>query len=439
MMIPISRSATDRSLDDLQRAATGGLPGAVAPETPVLAGLRRTFRTFAYRDFRVFWAGAFVSNVGTWMQTVAQGWLVLQLTNSPLLLGITGFAASVPMLLLLLLGGVFADRVDRRRLLIGLQMGLMGFAAILGALTAFGIVNIWEIIALSFLTGVAFAFSAPAYQSMISEIVDRKDLVNAIALNSTQFNLSRAVGPALTGVIVALGGLALCFFLNAASFLASILALCALRVERVARPAPQPLWQSFLAGLSYVRRRPRVKAILACVASISIFAMPYATMLPIFARDVLRLGPGGLGYLMAAAGVGAVAGALTLAARGPFPRRGLNVLGGVALTAIGVIGFSLAKTFALVAASLFLVGFAATSTVALCNSLVQELVTDEMRGRVISMFGLAFMGTLPIGNLLAGAGAKVVGAPLGFTIGGALLLTTAAALTWRSPRLRALE
>lgn len=380
-----------------------------------------------------------MSSVGTWMHSVAQGWLVLELTDSPLLLGLTGFAGSLPMLLLLLVGGVFADRVDRRRLLIGLQLALASFALTLAILTVLGAVTIWHVLLLSLLTGTAFAFSATAYQAMVSDMVERRDLVNAIALNSTQFNLSRVVGPALTGAVVALGGLALCFFVNATSFLASIVALTRLRLASAAPPRAAPLWESFLEGVRYVRGRPRVRAILVSVAAISVFAMPYATMLPVFARDVLGLGPGGLGYLMAAAGVGAVTGALGLAARTPMRHRGWNVVGGVALTALGVLGFSLAKTFALVAGFLFVIGFAATSTVALCNSLVQELVTNAMRGRVMSMFGLAFMGTFPVGNLLAGAGAKVVGAPAGFTIAGALLLAVAVIVAWRSPRLRAFD
>jgi MFS family permease len=371
------------------------------------------------------------------MQSVAQGWLVLQLTDSPFLLGLTGFTASLPMLLLLLVGGVFADRVDRRRLLIGLQTGLLLCAFTLATLTALGVVRVWHVLALSLLTGIAFAFNAPAYQSMISELVERKDLVNAIALNSTQFNLSRVIGPALTGGVVALGGLALCFYVNAASFVAAILGLSLLRIQRLSRPKPPGVWDSLLEGLAYVRGRPRVKAILLSVASISVFAMPYATMLPIFARDRAGVGAGGLGLLMASAGVGAVTGALTLAARSPMPRRGRNVLGGVALTALGVLGFSLGRTFWVVAAFLFVIGFAATSTVALCNSLIQELVTDAMRGRVMSMFGLAFMGTLPLGNLLAGIASKVVGPPLAFTISGVLLLASAGIITWLSPRLRA--
>jgi MFS family permease len=373
------------------------------------------------------------------MQSVALGWLVLELTDSPLLLGLTGFASSVPMAFLLLVGGVFADRVDRRRLLMGLQLALMAFALTLATLTAFDVITIWEILGLSFLTGIAFAFSAPTYQAMTSEMVGRRDLLNAVALNSTQFNLSRVVGPALTGVMIAVGGLALCFYMNAASFLASLLALSSLKIPRVIRSQPAPLWDSLLEGLAYVRGRPRVRSMLVAVAAISIFAMPYATMLPVFARDVLGLGPGGLGYLMAAAGIGAVSGALTLAARSPIPYRGWNVLGGMALTAVGVIGFSLAKAFPVAAAFLFLIGFSATTTVALCNSLIQELVTDQMRGRVMSMHGLAFMGTFPIGNLLAGAGAKVVGAPVGFTMAGVLLLAVAIGLAWFSPRLRAFQ
>ncbi|MFN2431820.1 MAG: MFS transporter [Gemmatimonadota bacterium] len=423
---------------DVHPSAATGLPGSVQPAEVPRRGLRRTFTAFGSRNFRIFWAGALISNVGTWMQSVAQGWLVLELTDSAFLLGFTGFAASLPMALLLLLGGVFADRVDRRRLLIGLQVGLMGVALTLAALTALEWVAIWHILVLALLTGVAFAFSAPAYQALISEIVPRRDLLNAIALNSTQFNLSRILGPALTGGVVAMGGLALCFFLNAASFLGSILALSVLRMPRVERPAPAPLWDSFVAGVRYVRGRPRVRTILLGVAAISVLAMPYATMLPLFACDVLRVGPAGLGYLMAATGVGAVSGALLLAARNPMPRRGWNVLVGVALTGAGVLGFSLAKEFAGAALFLFVIGFAATSTVALCNTLIQELVTDEMRGRVMSMFGLAFMGTLPVGNLLAGAGARAVGAPLAFTLAGALLILIAGLLASLSPRLRAL-
>jgi MFS family permease len=373
------------------------------------------------------------------MQSVGQGWLVLELTDSPLLLGVTGFAGSLPMLLLLLVGGVFADRVDRRRLLMGLQLALMSFAVVLGTVTALGVVTIGHVLGLALLTGTAFAFSAPAYQAMISQIVPREDLMNAIAMNSTQFNASRVVGPALTGLVVAVGGIALCFFANAASFLASILALAWLEVRPVARAAPAPLWESFLAGLDYVRGRPRVKTLLVCVAGISVLAMPYATMLPIFARDVLGLGPAGLGYLTAAAGLGAVAGALSLAARSPMPRRGWNVIAGVALTGVTVTGFALSRTFVLSAGFLFGVGFAATSTVALCNTIIQELVTDQVRGRVLSMFGLAFMGTLPIGSLAAGAGAKAIGAPGAFTVGGLALVGVAALVAWLSPRLRAFD
>jgi MFS family permease len=422
-------------------APAAGLPGTAAPAAPPppRGGLARTFTAFRHRNFRIFWTGAFLSNVGTWMQSVGQGWLVLELTDSPLLLGVTGFAGSLPMLLLLLVGGVYADRVDRRRLLIGLQLALMSFALVLGTITALGVVTIEHVLGLALLTGTAFAFSAPAYQAMISQIVPRQDLMNAIAMNSTQFNASRVVGPALTGFVVAVGGIALCFFANAASFLASILALAWLEVRPIARAEPAPLWRSFLAGLHYVRGRPRVKTLLVSVAGISVLAMPYATMLPVFARDVLGLGPAGLGYLTAAAGLGAVAGALSLAARSPMPRRGWNVIGGVVLTGVTVAGFALSRSFPLSAVFLFGVGFAATSTVALCNTIIQELVTDQMRGRVMSMFGLSFMGTLPIGSLAYGVAAKAIGAPGAFTVGGIALVGVAALVAWLSPRLRAFD
>jgi MFS family permease len=412
------------------------------PEVP----LRRRsgmFRALSHRNYRVFWTGAFLSNVGTWMQAVAQGWLMLQLTNSSLWLGIDGFMATAPGFFLTLAGGVFADIVDRRRLLLYTQV-VAGFAATgLATLIWTNQVNRWMILGFSFVTGCCMALAGPSYQAMTFDLVGREDLANAVALNSSQFQLSRVIGPVAAGFGFKLFGLVGCFYLNGLSFVAVIIALR--MVKFTDRPKfvhsvkdRRALWQDLLAGLRYVRNRPRVSSLLLISAINSLFGAPYITLIPVFARDIFRLGATGLAWMMGTAGAGAFCGALFLAYLGDFKRKGLSVLLGSFGFGIFLIAFAQSTRLRLSLIFLFGVGFTIVTSVSVTNTLLQQLVTDEMRGRVMSMFILSFIGSMPLGNLLAGAVSHRYGAPFALAAGGfcIILYSTFSA---RNERLRELR
>src|ERR1044072_5641744 len=319
-------------------------------------GTRRVngmFRALSHRNFRLFWAGAFLSNVGTWMQAVAQGWLVLQLTNSPFWLGVDGFMATVPGLLLTLIGGVFADLIDRRRILIFTQVGAGLSALTLAVLITTGIVNnksdVWIILLLSFATGCCMALASPSYQAITIDLVGREDLANAIALNSTQFQISRVIGPTLAGLAFRFLGLAGCFFANAASFVAVVTALLKVRFDEAKgslTPAHsvkdrRALWHDLTDGFRYVWGRQRVFMLLLISAVTSLFGAPYMAMMPLFARDILHLGETGLSLLMGMSGAGAFLGRFVLAYLGNFRRKGWFVLGGSFFFALCIVGFAL--------------------------------------------------------------------------------------------------
>ncbi len=429
--LPVELSAADG------QAGSGASPAeAVGGRHAGLLARTGAIDALAHQDFRTFWIGAFVSNVGSWMQNVAQGWLVLTLTDSAFMLGLVGFVSTIPMLVLLLVGGVFADRLDRRRLLIWTQAGMMASAAGLALLTALGVVAVWHILVLSFLAGVGMSLAGPAYQAFVHDLVGRRDLQNAIALNSAQFNLSRVVGPSLAGVAVGAIGLAGCFGLNAVSYLAAIGALAIVRGAQRPTGRGGPLWKSMLEGTAYVRRRPRVQALLLLTAGISVLALPYTTLLPIVARDSLGLDAAGLGYLMAVGGVGGVGRARVHAGRGLFVRRGLYILGCGIACGLGSLGLGLARTPVAAGAALMVIGFSATSAFGMVNTILQELVDDAMRGRVLSMYGLAFLGTFPIGNLLAGTLAAGLGASFTLALTGSLLAALTILVAITRPRLR---
>lgn len=418
-----------------------GQAGEAAPilQPAAIAGRQPFWSAFRNRQYRVFWSGALVSNVGAWMQTVGQGWLVLELTDSAFMLGLVGFAGSLPWLVLLLVGGVYADRIDRRRLLIRANFAMMACAAVLTALTWTGVVQIWHVLVLSLASGSAIAMAAPAFQAFLFDLVERRDLQNAIAMNSAQFNLSRILGPSIAGLTLGAIGLAGCFGVNTLSYLAAIVALMLIRAR--SRPAPDrsPVWKSLVAGVGYVRERPRIQALLAIAALISLLAMPYSTLLPIVARDALGLDASGLGWLFAIGGIGAVCGALSVAFRHVLPKRGPWLLGCAIATGLATLGLGLSRSPVAAGASLVAIGFFATSAVALSNTLLQELVDDAMRGRVLSMFGLAFMGTFPIANLLAGSLAAMTSASTTLAITGTALAVVVAGIAATRPRLRALE
>jgi MFS family permease len=413
---------------------------------------RRTamFRALSHRNYRLFWIGAFLSNVGTWMQAVAQGWLVLQLTNSAFWLGVDGFMATAPGFFFTLAGGVFADLLDRRRLLLYTQ-ALAGAAALgLAVLVHTRVIDkeadVWIILGFSFVTGCCMSLAGPSYQAMTFDLVGREDLANAIALNSSQFQLSRVVGPAFAGLGFKFLGLAGCFYANGLSFIAVILALGMVRFKAGTKSIAahsakdrRALWQDLINGFRYVRNRPRVFSLLSISAVNSLFGAPYLTLVPVFARDIFHLGATGLAWMMGIAGAGAFCGALLLAYLGDFKRKGWSVLGGAFSFGVCLIAFGKSTHFFLSLIFLFGVGFSIVISVAVINTLLQQLVTDEMRGRVMSMFILSFIGTMPIGNLLGGILSHRFGAPTTIALGGLAIVLYITIVAIGKPRLRQLR
>lgn len=401
------------------------------------------FRALSHRNYRRFWVGAFLSNVGTWMQAVAQGWLVLQLTNSAFWLGLDGFMATAPGFFLTLAGGVFADIVDRRRLLLYTQVvaGLAAFA--LAILVGTNSVNVWMILGFSFITGCCMALAGPSYQAMTFDLVGREDLANAVALNSSQFQLSRVIGPVFAGLGFKFFGLAGCFYANGLSFIAVVIALNLVHFDKSKNSTHsvkdrRALWRDLIEGFRYVRNRPRVFSLLSISAVTSLFGAPYLTLVPIFARDIFELGESGLAWMMGIAGAGAFFAALLLAYLGDFQRKGWSVLGGAFSFGVCLICFALSTNLAISLIFLFGVGFSIVTSVAVANTLLQKLVTDQMRGRVMSMFILSFVGTMPIGNLIAGVVSHRFGAPVTLAAGGLAIILYVTIVAISNERLREL-
>lgn len=410
-------------------------------------GVSEMFRALRNKNFRLFWSGAFLSNIGTWMQAVAQGWLVLTLTNSSFYLGLDGFMATAPGLVFTLAGGVFADLIDRRKLLIYTQ-SVAGLAALtLGVLVATHVVHVWMVLGLSFVTGCCMSLAGPSYMALVFDLVGRKDLANAVALNSTQFQLARAIGPVFAGLGFKFFGLAGCFIANGLSFVFVVIAMMLVKFERVEATDGAParsvkdkgvFREDLVAGFRYVAGRPRVSMLLIISAVASLFGAPYIYMTPVFARDIFHLGETGLALLQGTAGAGALFGALFLAYLGDFRRKGWFVVCGVFAFATCLVGFSLSTRVGLSLFFLFALGFGIVCSVAVTNTLLQKLVTDEMRGRVMSMFMLSFIGAMPIGNLLAGAVSHRFGVQRTLAAGGIIIAIFVTVVAVRSPRLREL-
>ncbi len=410
-------------------------------------GASGMFRALQHRNFRLFWSGAFLSNTGTWMQAVAQGWLVLQLSDSPFWLGVDGFMATAPGLVFTLAGGVFADLFDRRKLLIYTQV-VAGLSALtLGVLVSTHVVQVWMILCLSFVNGCCMSLAGPSYMALVFDLVGHKDLANAIALNSTQFQLARVLGPVCAGVGFKLFGLAGCFIANAVSFVFVVVAMLLVKFDQPqarddgpARSVKQKgvFIGDLIAGFRYVAGRPRVSLLLIISAVASLFGAPYIYMTPVFARDIFHLGETGLALLQGMAGAGALFGALWLAYLGDFRHKGWFVLCGQLAFAICLVCFSLSTSVRFSLFFLFALGFGIVCSVAVTNTLLQKLVTDEMRGRVMSMFMLSFVGAMPIGNLIAGAASHRFGVQRTLATGGIIIALFVATVAIRSPKLREL-
>lgn len=423
------------------------MPSELEVERQRSRSVGEMFRALRHRNFLLFWSGAFLSNTGTWMQAVAQGWLVLHLSNSPFWLGLDGFMATSPGLVLTLAGGVFADLMDRRKLLIYSQVVAGASALILGVLVLTNVVSVWMILALSFLTGCCMAIAGPSYLALVFDLVGPEDLGNAVALNSTQFQLSRVLGPVAAAIGFKVFGLAGCFFVNGISFAAVVIGLSLVRLEggRKVNTAPdrsvkvrKAFWQDLVEGFRYVLGRPRVSMLLLISAIASLFGAPYLSMTPVFARDIFHLGETGLALLMGTSGAGALAGALFLAYLGDFRRRGYFLLAGYFGFAVCLICFSLSTNLTLSLIFLFALGFAIVGSVAVSNTVLNTLVTDEMRGRVMSMFMLSFIGAMPIGNLIAGMASQRFGVQRTLAVGGLIIAIFVTVVMLRSPSLRGL-
>ncbi|MEK6691080.1 MAG: MFS transporter [Nitrospirota bacterium] len=396
----------------------------------------QAFSALKHRNFRLFWTGQLISFTGTWVQYVAQGWLVLKLTDSPFYLGLVGAAGSLPVLLFTLIGGVIADRVQKRIIIILTQIFSMILSFLLAVLTSMDEVMVWHILLLATLFGIVNAFDIPARQSFQIEMVGREDLLNAIALNSAAFNAARIIGPAVAGLLIGYLGLEICFYINAFSFIPVIVGLFKMTFSGDRKDiSTGGFKEKILEGLRFMRDEPKVFTLILLVAIISLLGIPFLTLMPVFARDILKVGPTGLGLLMSSAGAGAFIGAIFLAFRIDIKKKGFLVASSGILFSLTLIIFSLSRTLWLSMFVLFIGGWGMISLMATANSLLQLSVPDDLRGRVMSAFALVFLGFTPIGNLIIGWMAEGLGTPLAVTIGGILCLITIILLYWRRPEM----
>jgi MFS family permease len=407
--------------------------------SPKAGWLPATLRALRHRNFQLFFSGQLISLIGTWMQTIAQSWLVYRLTGSPLLLGTAGFASQFPVFLVAPLGGIAADRFNRQRLVIGTQISSMILAAILATLTLTGVVQVWHIFVLAALLGVVNAFDIPARQSFLVDMVGKEDLMNAIALNSSMFNGARIVGPAISGILVARIGEGWCFFANSVSYIAVITGLLLMRVDRPSRLAPSgPALARLIEGFRFARNTAPIRALLLLLGLVSLVAMPYSVLMPLFADRILHGGARGLGILMGATGVGALLGALTLATRSGVRGLGRWVAFSCGGFGISLVLFSLSRNFWLSAILLLPVGFCMMLQMSSSNTLIQAMVPDELRGRVMALYTMMFMGMAPFGSLFAGAVAHRLGAPLTVSIGAVACIGAATLFFFHLPSITVL-
>ncbi len=426
----------------------------VQPSTPIEVeapvphkGLKRVFAALRHRDFRVLWFGACFSSIGTWMQSLAENWLVLSLTVSAFYLGLDAFLQQLPIMLFTLIGGVVADRHDRRRTLLASQWVQLSTAATLAALVFFGSVKVWHILVLSFITGTAQAFGGPAYQSLIPSLVGKNDLTNAIALNSIQFNVARMLGPVLAGATLAalkrwgvpdMTALAVCFGLNALSFLAVILSLMSLHIKHIAAARMHNMFAELKHGIAYVQKERSIMAMMVLGAATAFFGIPMLTLLPVFARNVFGAGVEGYSALLSFSGAGAVVGATVVAWLGRFRHMGMTTLLVQAGLGAAIILLAFSRTLYLSYALLFVCGLSWMIVISCLMSLVQLIAPNEMRGRVMSIYLVAFRGGMPLGSLVSGYVASITSAPTVMAINGIALIAASLFFLLKTQEIRGL-
>ncbi len=401
---------------------------------------RTAGRALQYRNFRLFFGGQSLSLIGTWMQRMALGWLVYRLTNSTFLLGVVGFSGQLPIFLFTPFAGVLADRVNRHRLLVFTQGIAMLQALILAFLVLAHLIQIWQIIALSVLLGIINAIDMPARQSFMVEMVEKKkDLGNAIALNSSMVNGARLIGPSLAGILVAAFGEGICFLLNGISYIAVIGALLMMRLPEWTPPArrARPV-QQLREGFRYASSFPPFRSVLLLLSLVSLVGMPYTVLMPVFAKSILQGGPNTLGFLMGAAGVGALTGAVMLASRSSVIGLGRWIVRATALFGLGLIAFSFSRNLLLSLFFMLFTGFGMILLMATSNTVLQTIVEDDKRGRLMSFYSFSIRGMAPFGSLLAGGLASLIGAPFTLVFGGIVCLAAAFIFYRRLPALRKL-
>jgi MFS family permease len=426
-------------------AATATDAATAVPSSLGSRTLRRMLAAFTYRDFRVQWFGACTSSIGTWMQIVAQNWLVLSLTHSPFYLGLDAFLQQLPIILFTLIGGVLADRHDRRRTLMASQYLQMSTSATLAVLMYFQVVEIWHILILSFITGIAQAFGGPEYQSLIPSLVDKKDLPNAVALNSIQFNVARVIGPLLFAATLTVftrwgysepQAMNACFLLNALSFVVVINTLMALRVKHIPPATSKSMSDELRIGLSYVRHHSSLLALIILASTTTFLGFAVLTFLPVFAQSVFHEGASTYSHLMAFSGAGSIVGALIVAWLGKFKRMGVTALLMQAVYGMFIVAFAASRVLWVSDILLFLTGMALMVVFSTVTSLIQLIAPNEMRGRVMSIYMLAFRGGMPLGSLVSGYLATKLGAPVVIGMNGVLLVAVAIYFLIRSHGVR---
>jgi predicted MFS family arabinose efflux permease len=386
---------------------------------------RRVFKAFQYRDFRLMWFGACTSSIGTWMQIVAQGWLIYRLSHSARLLALDQFLGGLPIFLFSLIGGVVADRAERRKILLISQYVQMMSAIVLTVLVALGWVHVWQILCLSFVSGLAQAFGGPAYQALIPTLVDREDIPNAIALNSIQFNLAVTVGPALAGQALAKLGEKWCFGLNALSFLAPVISLSIISATFMPPATTESMFNSLKQGIKFVRKQESMEALIVLAFCMTALSMPLRTYIPVFVKDIFHRGPETYGNLLSSMGIGSICGSLLIASRGNIVKKGQVALLMLVCLGVGITGFSFSHWLPLSYAMLVLTGASMMAAFAMVTSLVQLTTSNEMRGRVMSVYNCAFRGGMPMGNLVSGWLVPMFSAPLVLGANGGLLVLVA--------------
>jgi MFS family permease len=397
-----------------------------------------TLRALRHRNFQLFFAGQLISLVGTWMQTIAQSWLVYRLSGSSALLGLVNFVGQFPVFLLSSLGGYAADHWSRRTVVMITQAASMVLALILAILTLTGVVQIWEIFVLSALLGVVNSFDIPARQSFLVEMVGREDMINAIALNSSMFNGARIVGPAIAGILVARIGEGWCFFANGLSYIAVLWGLWMMKLTPFkARPRSLSALQTIREGFVYVAHTGPVRALLALVGVLSFAGLPYIVLMPIFTDRVFHRGPNGLGLLMGVAGMGALTGALILASRTVLTGLTQWVAMAMSTFALALGVFSLSDQLWFACITLYVVGFSGMMQMGAANTLIQSMVPDHLRGRVMSVYSMMYLGVGPFGALFAGFAADRFGVRPTMLVGAAMCLVAGLVFSWRLPLIRA--